>query len=72
MKTSKVINLDYSDFFEKETRKINKLNPVLIAGDMIIMPIEEEKTFWDYFDKAFLYATSVLTLILLVVNIYKD
>ena len=59
MNTSKVINLDYNDFFEKETRKINKLNPVLIAGDMIIIPIEEEKTSWDHFDKALICCISV-------------
>jgi hypothetical protein len=45
-----IISLSYRDLFRDEPLKsVNKSNPVLIAGDILIIPINPEKTFWDYF-----------------------
>jgi len=45
-----IISLSYRDLFKDEPLKsVNKSNPILIAGDILIIPITPEKTFWDYF-----------------------
>jgi len=69
----KVINLNYTGFFEKEKKSYYKyVNPVVEAGDMIVIPIEEEMTFWDYFQVVYGYTMPLLAVILSMLNLMKD
>ena len=71
--TDKVINLNYTGFFEKEKKSYYKyVNPVVEAGDMIVIPIEEEMTFWDYFTIVYLYTMPLLAVILSMLNLMKN
>ena len=71
--TDKVINLDYRGFFEKEKKSSYKyLNPVVEAGDMIVIPIEEEITFWDYFTIVYGYTMPLIAVIISLLTLMKD
>jgi len=71
--TDKIINLDYRGFFDREMKSYYKyVNPVVEAGDMITIPIEEEKTFWDYFKDVYGYVIPLVALIISILNFTKD
>ena len=71
--TDKIINLDYRGFFDREKKSYYKyVNPVVEAGDMITIPIEEEMTFWDYFKDVYGYVIPLAALILSILNLTKD
>ena len=71
--TDKIINLDYRGFFDREKKSSYKyVNPLVEAGDMITIPIEEEKTFWDYFKDVYGYVIPLAALILSILNLTKN
>ena len=71
--TDKIMHLNYRGFFEKEKRSYYKyVNPVVQAGDMITIPIEEEMTFWDYFKDVYGYIVPLAALILSILNLTKN
>ena len=66
----RVITLEYREIFEdKELESVNKLNPVLAQGDVLVVPMTPEKTFWDFFKDASLVITPLVTLATLVISI---
>lgn len=68
--SSGVLNLNYEDFFNYEKRSsYKKMNPVLSPGDIIVLPIEDDKTFWDYFKEILSYLSPILSIISIVVLI---
>lgn len=67
---SNIITLNYREIFKDEKIKsINKPNPVLFHGDILVVPITPEKTFWDYFRDISLVVTPLATLATLIVSI---
>ena len=71
--TDRIINLDYRGFFDKEKKSSYKyVNPVVQAGDMVTIPMEEEKTFWDYFKDVYGYIVPLAALILSILNLTNN
>ena len=71
--TDKIINLNYTGFFEKEKISSYKyVNPVVEAGDMIAIPIEEDMEFWDYFQIVYGYLVPLAALIISILNLMKN
>ena len=65
-----IITLNYRDIFKDEKLKsINKVNPVLVYGDILVVPMTPEKTFWDFFKDASLVITPLATLATLIISI---
>ena len=50
-------------------KSVNKLNPVLVHGDVLVIPMTPEKTFWDFFKDASLVITPLATLATLIISI---
>ena len=66
----RVITLNYREIFEdEELKSVNKLNPVLVHGDVLVIPMTPEKTFWDFFKDASLVITPLATLATLIISI---
>jgi hypothetical protein len=67
---SNIITLNYREIFKDEKLKsINKSNPVLIHGDILVIPITPEKTFWDIFKDASLVITPIASIAILIISI---
>lgn len=67
---SNIITLNYREIFKDEKLKsINKPNPLLVHGDILVIPITPEKTFWDFFSDISLVVTFIATLATLIVSI---
>ena len=65
-----IISLAYRDLFKDEQLKsINKLNPILLHGDILAIPITPEKTFWDNFRDVSSVVTPLVTLGTLIISI---
>lgn len=65
-----VIILSYRDLFRDEQLKsVNKSNPVLMHGDILVIPITPEKTFWDNFRDVSEVVTPLVTIGSLIVSI---
>lgn len=65
------MKFNYKKFFEKETTNYTTENPLVKPGDIVIIPMETDKTFWDYFkDGLFLIGplASILSLIITINN----
>lgn len=66
----KVININYNDFYSKEIRNTKEfVNPVLQPGDIIILPIESDKTIWDKTRDVLAFITPLISLVILVIQI---
>lgn len=71
--TDKVINLNYRGFFDKERKSYYKyVNPVMEAGDMVTLPLEEEMEFWDYFTIVYGYTMPLIAVIISLLTLMKD
>ena len=65
-----IVLLSYRDLFRDEPLKsVNKSNPVLLAGDILIIPITPEKTFWDYFISVSAVVTPLVAIGTLIVSV---
>ncbi|HEY3251965.1 MAG TPA: SLBB domain-containing protein [Ignavibacteria bacterium] len=65
-----IITLNYREIFKDEKLKsINKSNPVLVHGDILVVPITPEKTFWDIFRDISLVITPLATVATLIISI---
>ena len=75
LKDDNVVLLKYADLFvDDSVGGVYKNNPVLIAGDIIAVPIKPEMTTWETV-KDILYVVgplvSILSLIISILNYYK-
>ncbi len=75
LKDDNVILLKYADLFvDDSVGGVHKNNPVLMAGDIIAIPIKPEMTTWETV-KDILYVVgplvSILSLIISILNYYK-
>lgn len=65
-----IITLNYRNFFEDENLKsINNPNPILVHGDILVVPINRARTFWDDFQDASTVLSPVLGLATLIISI---
>jgi hypothetical protein len=70
-----IITLNYRDLFKDQPlTSINTSNPVLLPGDILIIPIVPEKTFWDYISDISVIVTPLVaigTLIITIISLNK-
>jgi hypothetical protein len=65
-----IITLEYRDLFkDKLLKTVNTSNPILLPGDMLIIPITPVKTFWDYFQDVSSVITPIVTIFTLIISI---
>jgi len=65
-----IIALNYRELFKDEPlTSVNKSNPVLLAGDVLIIPISPEKTFWDYFRDVSSVVTPLIAIGTLIISL---
>jgi len=65
-----ILTLNYRAMFEDEKlSSINRLNPVLVHGDILVVPMTPAGTFWDVFSDISLVLTPLLTISTLIVSI---
>lgn len=65
-----IITLNYREIFkDEELKSINKANPVLVHGDILVVPITPEKTFWDILGDVSLVMTPIVALATLIISI---
>jgi hypothetical protein len=67
---NKIITLDYKAIFkDEELKSVNKPNPLLLHGDILVVPITSERTFWDDFKDASSIIVPLTTLATLIISI---
>jgi len=65
-----IITLNFREIFKDEKLKsVNKPNPLLVHGDILVIPITPEKTFWDIFKDVSLVITPLVTVATLIISI---
>lgn len=65
-----IITLNYSEIFEdSKLKSIHKSNPELTAGDILVVPMTPERTFWDFFRDFSLVITPLATLATLIITV---
>ena len=65
-----ILTLKYRDIFKDALLKsVNKSNPILLPGDILIIPITPEKTFWDNFRDVSSVVTPLITIGTLIISI---
>ena len=76
LKNNDIITLSYRDLFKDEPLKsVNKSNPVLNAGDILIIPISPERTFCDNIKDVSVIVSPLLaigTLIITIITLSKQ
>lgn len=73
LQTREIVNLNLRPFFGKEPRTSFEVrNPVLSAGDIMIVPIELERTFWDNVKDVLTVLTPLITIASLIVTITRN
>lgn len=69
-KDDKVMLLKYADLFKDDAVSVvNKVNPVLLPGDVIAVPILPEKTTWENIKDVAYILTPIISLGTLIVTI---
>lgn len=65
-----IVTLNYREIFEDETLKsINKPNPLLVHGDILVVPIKRARTFWEDFQDVSSVLTPLLSVATLIVSV---
>ena len=65
-----ILTLKYREIFKDALLKsVNKSNPILLPGDILIIPITPEKTFWDNFRDVSSVVTPLITIGTLIISI---
>ena len=71
--SDQIIRMDYNDFlWEEQIRSGTKKNPVLLPGDMVLLPGEPRYFFRDNLGIILSISSFLLTATVLVINIVKD
>lgn len=67
---SNIITLNYKNLFlDEKLKSVNKLNPILSHGDILVVPIHPETTFWDKFIRISSIVAPLVTLATLIISI---
>ena len=71
LKSDSAFVINYKDLFDKEVKgAINKPNPILQPGDILVFAIKPEKDFWDYAQRiAGVFIVPLLSIGTLIVSI---
>lgn len=71
LKSDSAYVINYKDLFDKEVKgAINKPNPVLQPGDILVFSIKPEKDFWDYAQRiAGVFIVPLLSIGTLIISI---
>jgi len=69
--SSSIIKLNFKKFFDKETVNYGIENPLVKPGDILLMPLELEKGFWDYFKDAIYILGPIASILSLIVTVSK-
>jgi len=64
-----VLKFNFKKFFDKETSNFTTENPLAKPGDILIIPLEVEKTFWDYFKEGLVIIGPLASIISLIITI---
>lgn len=67
--SSSVMKFNFQKFFDKETSNYTTENPLVKPGDILIIPLEVEKTFWDYFKEGLVIVGPVASIISLIITV---
>jgi len=71
----KIINIKFKKIFSKDFNEpaltSSFQNPILSPGDIIIVPIEEERTFWDSVKDALVFITPLISLASLLITLSR-
>lgn len=67
--SSSVTKYNFKKFFDKETSNYNIDNPLMKPGDIMIIPLEVDKTFWDYFKEGLVIVGPLASIISLIITI---
>lgn len=69
-KDDKIELLRYADLFKDDSiGMVNKYNPILMAGDVIAVPIKPEMTTWEVIKDILIVSTPLISLASLIVTI---
>jgi polysaccharide biosynthesis/export protein len=72
IKEDKVIVLNYSDFLQDEKiQNVSKTNPVLVPGDIILVPGIQKSTFRENFSLILTAITTITSVAVLMVTVFK-
>lgn len=75
LKPNEVIELDFSTLYSEDVKEIksSSLNPVLKAGDMVIVPrpASEPQSFWVYLTTIMSYATTLISFYYVITNVFR-
>ncbi|MBX7046513.1 MAG: hypothetical protein K1X86_11830 [Ignavibacteria bacterium] len=64
-----VVKYNFKKFFQKETTDFSAENPLVKPGDILLIPLEPEKTFWDYLKEAFVLVGPIASILSLIITI---
>lgn len=70
--SSTVIKFNFKKFFDKETTSFSSENPLVKPGDIILIPLELEKTFWDYLKEGLVIIGPIASILSLIVTINSN
>lgn len=70
--SSVVLKFNYQKFFDRKTTNFSSDNPLLKPGDILLIPIEQEKTFWDYFKESLVIIGPIASILSLYVTINNN
>ncbi len=67
--SSAVTKYNFKKFFDKETTSYNIDNPLVKPGDIVIIPLELEKNFWDYFKEGLFIVGPIASILSIIITI---
>jgi hypothetical protein len=70
--SSSVIKFNFKKFFDKETTVFTTENPLVKPGDIILVPLELDKGFWDYFKEGLIIIGPIASILSLIVTINSN
>lgn len=70
--SSTVIKFNFKKFFDKETTIFTSENPLVKPGDIILVPLELDKSFWDYFKEGLIIIGPIASILSLIVTINSN
>ncbi|MBS1495131.1 MAG: hypothetical protein JST55_16615 [Bacteroidetes bacterium] len=70
--SAKVLKYNFKKFFDKNTSNFNIDNPLLGPGDIIVIPLEVEKSFWDYFKDGLIIIGPIASILSVIIALNNN
>ncbi len=67
--SASVMKFNYRKFFEKEATSYTIVNPTVKPWNILIIPMEIDQTFWDYFKESLFIIEPIASLVSLIVTV---